>query len=116
MLFFIRYAFKSQFGGRKESALEAADILNKRYLREYLERGDLSQPEVITGSTLRYRGNMQGTRIELKFFTSPLRFLTHEGDLRAIEVLLDAKLAQIRVWLPKDAAVQSISPNPRETA
>ena len=104
MVQFIKFAFKSQFGGRKENALEAAEILNNRYLKEYLERGDLSQPQVITGGTLRYRGNMLGTRIELEFYTSPLRFPAHDGDLRAIKISLQATLAQIRIWLPQDAS------------
>lgn len=103
MVFFIIWAFKKQFGGRNENALEAANILNERYLKEYLERGDLNEPRVVAGGTLRYNGSINNTRVELDFYTSPLSFPAHEGDLNATRISLQATLAQIRVWLPEGA-------------
>ena len=103
LLFFIIWAFKKQFGGRKGNALEAATLLNERYLKEYLERGDLSGPQVITGGALRYSGKIQATRVELDFYTSPLHFAAYECDLNATRISLQATLAQIRVWLPEGA-------------
>ena len=37
LAYFVVFAFKTQFGGRNETAVEAKKILNERYLKEYLE-------------------------------------------------------------------------------